>query len=453
MGNSKAIALLLAAVAAAGCGSDNVQDVLATPTNNADLTLQRALTEQAVAPPPAPTNSPQMVELGRVLMFDKILSGNLDTSCATCHHPLHHTGDALPVSIGVGGVGLGPQRQLGIGRPLIPRNAPEVFQRSSFSVFFADGRVSGTATDGFQSPAGVALPGGFPNALAVQAMFPVTSRDEMRGQLGELRKDGQNNEIAALADNDFTGIWDALRDRVFAIPEYQTLFGQAFPGLPQASLGFQHVAIAIGAFEGQVWDFRNSPFDRYLRGDSNALTDSQKQGAILFYGKAKCSQCHSGGLLTDQSFHNIAAPQIGVGKGAEAPLDFGRGRETNLLADRYKFRTPPLRNVTLTGPYMHSGAYATLESAVRHHLAPLKSLQNYDSSQLPASLNIPINIQTSLNAGLMDSLDPKLGEMGPLSDAEVGLLLEFLGSLTDPAAQDQSGEIPSRVPSGLPVVD
>lgn len=450
------ILLALVALTTFACESSNTVGptaTTATKQDSIDQLLQRTLTEKSVRATAAPQENPEMVELGRLLFYDKILSGNMDISCATCHHSLFHTSDGLPVPIGTGGQGLGPARQIGVGRNLIPRNAPDVFHHSSFSVMFADGRVSGNSATGFKSPAGNKLPAGLTNVLAVQAMFPVTSADEMRGKAGDIRVDGQPNEVAVLADNDFIGIWATLGRRVFDNAEYRALFIRAFPGVNPANFGFQHVAIAIGAFEAQVWHFPNSPFDQFLAGRTSSMSDAQKAGALIFYGKGQCYQCHSGGLLTDERFHNIAAPQVGPGKGAEAPLDFGRGRETQSASDKFAFRTPPLRNVTLTGPYMHSGAFSTLEAAVRHHLNPATSLQNYDATQLPARQNIPVHVQDSITAGILNNVDPLVGQIGPLNDSEVQLLLQFLGSLTDPAALNQSAEIPARVPSNLPVND
>ncbi|MBL0212247.1 MAG: cytochrome-c peroxidase [Holophagaceae bacterium] len=420
-----------------------------------DGLLRSKLEKAGVRALQTPAQAPQKVALGKALMFDKILSGNMDISCATCHHPAAHTADALSVSIGTGGAGLGANRENGPGRNFIPRNAPEVFNRGAgdFNVLFWDGRVSGTAQTGLTTPAGPKLLPGLENALAAQAMFPVTSRDEMRGSAGETRVDGQPNELAALADSDFSGIWNGLMARLMAIPEYVRLFSAAYPAVPQAQWGFQHASNAIGAFEASVWAMADSPFDRYVAGDSTTLSAAQKRGAALFYGKALCSECHSGPSMTDLKFHNLAMPQVGPGKGAESPLDFGRGRETGLAPDRFKFRTPPLRNVALTGPWTHAGGYASLKAVVRHHLNPRQSLQTYDPNQLPSRFASQVRNQDIIQAGVFNTLDPIVAAPLALSEAEVGDLVEFLHSLTDPGALDQSGEVPSSVPSGLPVPD
>jgi cytochrome c peroxidase len=133
------------------------------------------------------------VELGRLLMFDKILSGNRNIACATCHHPLAWTGDGLSLSVGEGGCGLAVTRDLGSGSSAVvervPRNAPFVFNLGAreVGVLFHDGRVAVDPThpSGFRTPAGDALPPGLGSVLAAQAMFPVTSTTEMAGQPGE----------------------------------------------------------------------------------------------------------------------------------------------------------------------------------------------------------------------------------------------------------------------------
>ncbi len=447
--NGCAVVVLVSAVIA-GCGGSDGQ----SPTT--DQQLRAAMRTANITPlDPGPKPATEMVALGRVLMFDKELSGNRDISCATCHHPLMHTGDGLSVSMGTGGTGLGPMRTLGAGRSLIPRNAPEVFNRGVplWTTMFWDMRVSGSSAAGFVSPARDALPPGLDSVLAAQAMFPVTSRDEMRGKTGDTDVFGQPNEVALLADSDFTGIWAALTQRLLRIPAYVALFGDAYPEVPTNQLGFGHAANALAAFESAAWTLLDSPWDRYVAGDDSALSENAKRGALLFFGKAGCAGCHSGNLLTDQQAHDIAAPQVGPGKGAEAPLDYGRGRETGNVADRYKFRTPPLRNVAITGPWMHDGAYTTLEGAVRHLLDPTTSLRHYDVSQLAPDMQSTFQGSETILAAILANLDPLVAAPKLLTDAEVNEILTFLESLTDPTEAALGGDIPDEVPSGLPVRD
>ena len=434
---------------AAGCGDGG-------SAQGTDAQLHKLMRAADIEPAVAgPAPAPAKVALGRALMFDKVLSGNRDTSCATCHHPLLHTGDALSVSIGTGGSGLGPARTLGDGRNLIPRNAPEVFNRglAQWRTMFWDGRAGVDATGAFVSPAGADLPDGLDNVLAVQAMFPVTSADEMRGAPGDHDVFGAPNEVAVLAATDFPGIWAALTARLLAIPEYVDLFAAAYPGVPAESLGFQHAANAIAAFEIDAWTLLDSDWDRYVAGDDSSLSDGAKRGAVLFFGDAGCGECHRGVLLTDQEYHDVAVPQVGPGKGAEAPLDYGRGRVTADAADRWAFRTPPLRNVALTGPWMHDGAFTTLEGAVRHSLDPAGSLLSYDASQLAPALQGTVQDDPATIAAILASLDPAVAAPHRLSDAQVADIVAFLESLTDPAAGDLSRDVPAEVPSGLPVAD
>ena len=321
---------------------------------------------------------PVKVELGKLLFFDKELSGNRNISCATCHHALTDTGDGLSLPVGEGGNGLGVTRDTGFGfdavHERVPRNAPPVFNLGAhqFTRMFHDGRVEVDAeqASGFRTPAGDDLPSGLENVLAVQAMFPVTSGTEMAGQLDE-------NSIAdAAAAGNLAGpggVWEQLALRLQAISEYVNLFIAAFDDVNDAAdITYVHAANAIAAFEAVAWRADNSPFDRYLRGEKDAMSNAAKKGMRLFYGKANCVSCHSGIFQTDLQFHAIAMPQIGPGKGDgfDGHEDFGRERVTGDPADRYRFRTPPLRNVVITGPWGHDGAYNTLETIVRHMADP-----------------------------------------------------------------------------------
>jgi cytochrome c peroxidase len=404
---------------------------------------------------PGPAPEPAKVALGRALMFDKEISGNRDISCATCHHPLLHTGDALSVSIGTGGHGLGPARRRGPGRNLIPRNAPEVFNRGvpEWRTMFWDMRVSGSPQGEFVTPAGNQLPAGLDSVLAAQAMFPVTANDEMRGSPGDQDVFGDPNEIAAIDAQDLPAIWSALMQRLLAIPDYVAMFDVAYPNVPTDELGFQHAANAIAAFEINAWTFLDSPWDRYVEGDNSALSDEAKRGALLFFGDAGCSGCHKGNLFTDQEAHDIGVPQVGPGKGDEAPQDLGRRRVTGRDADRFAFRTPSLRNVTLTGPWMHDGAFTTLRAAVQHVLDPVASLRHYDVGQLAPDLQGTFQGDEATIDAILANLDPAVATPRNLSESEIDDLLSFLATLTDPTASDLSSDIPASVPSGLPVAD
>lgn len=426
--------------------------------------------------PPAPSeadfiaSTPAQQSLGRALFFDKLLSGNMNISCATCHHPLAAIGDGLSLPIGEGGLGLGVTRDTGSGgdavHERVPRNAPHVFTlgAAEYHTMFHDGRVQADASQpsGFLSPAGDDLPIGIlDTALAVQAMFPVTSATEMAGQAGE-------NAIAdAAAAGDLAGpggVWALLAERLRANAEYVSMFTAAFDDINSADdITYAHAAKAIAAFEGAAWKCDNSRFDQYLRGDHQALSKNERYGMRLFYGKANCASCHSGTLQTDHNFHAIAMPQIGPGKGdnlsgySDGHDDFGRERVTGNAGDRFKFRTPTLRMVAQTAPWGHSGAYDSLEAVVRHHLDPVASLTNYDTSQavLPSRADLDAIDFVVQNDSARRGAIANASELGTtnLSDSEVNALIGFLHTLTDTACIDLRRDVPKSVPSGLTLAE
>jgi cytochrome c peroxidase len=392
-----------------------------------------------------------MAVLCQALFFDPLLSGNRDTSCATCHHPEFGTSDGLSLSIGTGGRGLGPSRTTPRTRNRIPRNATDLFNRglAEWRTMFWDGRVL-SVDDRFLSTALDQLPDDLDSPLAVQSMFPVTSRDEMRGFVGDIDIDGETNELALIDDTDFSIMWTLLMRRLLAIPEYRDLFSAAYPHVPLQDLGFEHAANALASFQVDQWTLLGSPWDRYVAGADDALSEDAKHGALLFYGAAGCSECHSGPLLTDQEHHNIAVPQLGPGKGVNAPLDLGRFYISAEDRDRFAFRTPPLRNVAITGPWMHNGAYTDLENAVRHHLDVHAALDHYDVEQLEPELRTTYWGSPAVHSFILETLDPLVMERRELSDVDVGRVMSFLESLTDARAIERAA-IPSSVPSGLTV--
>jgi len=417
----------------------------------------------------------EKVALGRVLMFDKELSGNRNIACATCHHPTMGTGDGLALPVGEGGFGLGPVRDSNEGQAShvegrVPRNAPAVYNLAAheFQALFHDGRLAIDLSEpsGFVSPAGDQMPTGchvdptppcLDNLLAAQALFPVTSDLEMAGQAHE------NAVGAAGAAGDFSGpsgVWPLLAERLRAIPEYVELFKAAFPGHIHTAddITFVDAVNAIGAFEGVTWRTDNSPFDRYLRGEKSSLSKDQKRGMRLFYGQAGCGDCHSGPLQTDQGFHVVAMPQIGPGKGdgASGLEDFGRFRVTGDESDLFAFRTPSLRNVAVTGPWGHAGAHRDLREAVLHHLDAVTGMADYDfDAQLAVdSDQAATDYQVMQSPELIEALIEESDTTpNALSDDQVDRLMDFLFALTDMLVLTDRSEIPSRVPSGLPVAD
>lgn len=391
---------------------------------------------------------PALVEVGRLLFYDPVLSGGRGVSCASCHHPRHGTADGLSLGLGDGGVGLGPERRAdpaNLPERRIPRNAPALLNLGfpEFDTFFHDGRLEADAGSpgGIRTPLGADMVGGFASALSAQAMFPVLSADEMAGHGGE--SDVSRFVRQGLLAHE-GGAWDAIAARVGESATYSRALGDP--------VRFTAVADALAAFIAAEWRADDSPFDRHLRGAA-PLTGAAAEGMALFYGGAGCSGCHSGPFQTDHGFHAIAMPQVGPGKAAlfEAHArDTGRMRVTGDPADAYRFRTPSLRGVAETAPYGHSGAYATLEAVVRHHLDPVGSLRAYDPSQMVLPDLAVDDLRVMRDPAEVDAI-AAANELEPrdLTDAEVAAILAFLGALTDETMGPMG--VPDAVPSGLPV--
>jgi cytochrome c peroxidase len=400
----------------------------------------------------------ERIELGQALFFDRELSGNRDTSCATCHHPQLAAGDGLALPVGTGpqtpGT-LGLDRVRGSDREFVPRNAPEVFNRGSslWKSMFWDSRVAEDENGNFVSPAGDDLLDGLDSVLYIQAMFPVTSRDEMRGNKGDLTFQGDENEIAEIPDEDLRGIWSALMERLMKIPEYQTKFEAAYPEKKWPEMTFADAANAIGAFEIDAFTMLDTPFDQYLDGDDSALSQPQKRGALLFYGRAGCVKCHSGPLLTDQRHWALAVPQLGPGKSPYQPYDLGRFLVNGRASDAFAFRTPPLRNVAKTGPYFHNGAFNDLRAVVKHHANPIISLLRYNPTRNLVQPELEETVLSDWRSFVLlaSTLDARRLPRR-LRRNEVNDLVSFLESLTAPDFESSmEAVIPDRVPSGLPV--
>jgi cytochrome c peroxidase len=399
-------------------------------------------------------------ELGRLLFFDKIISGNKNISCASCHHPLTGSGDGLSLPLGEGARGLGISRAETSTKihERVPRNSPHLFNVGHEDIpnYFADGRVE--KNKHFQSnaktPAGHDLPEGFESILAAQAVFPITSPVEMAGQAHE-------NEIGASASiSDFKGVWRKTTSRIVAIAEYVELFKKAYPNkvTSKEDINITHIGNAIATFEKNAFKANDAPYDRYISGDLSALSNRQIQGMKLFNQKGKCISCHSGELFSDFKFYSISQPQIGPGKGVgfKSREDFGRELVTKNIKDRYRFRTPSLRNIKVTAPYGHSGAYNSLNKMIQHHVNPEKMLLEYN---IDKNTSLPI-IKNSLDSIILNNkiLNRKIlasSDLPSISivDSEIDLIIEFLGSLTDERCLDMRKFVPKRVPSNLPVFD
>ncbi len=404
----------------------------------------------------APTDAAR-VELGQLLFYDPILSGNEEVACATCHHPNFGTSDGMSLSLGDGAHGLGPDRVAdpdNLPEQRIPRNAPALFNlgAAQFTHMFHDGRLEADPAEpnGIRTPLGESMTEGFDSVLSAQAMFPVLAPDEMAGHYSEnpISRAVRMGQLSLPG-----GAWDQIAARVEAVPEYRARFdavlGQGTP------IHFTDISNMIAEFINAEWRADDSPFDRYLAGQ-DVLSDAERRGMDLFYGEAGCVSCHAGRFQTDHQFHSIAMVQIGPGKAARFETharDEGRMRVTGDPADAFAFRTPSLRNVTLTAPYGHDGAYATLEGVIRHHLDPVGALYSYDRSQailadLPGAedwriLDDPAEMEAIAASNELSPMD--------LTDAQIADLIAFMGALTDEAGANGRLGVPESVPSGLPV--
>lgn len=397
--------------------------------------------------------------LGQLLFYDPILSGNKTVACATCHHPKLGTADAVALSFGDGGIGMGQNRRADPdNRPekRIPRNAPALFNLGAheFTVLFHDGRLEADPTrpGGIRTPMDTDMVAGFASILSAQTMFPVLSRDEMAGSWRE------NDVARAVRQGVITGpdgAWDLLAHRVAGIPDYAAAFAQTYPHITTADdIAFTDVSNAIAVFMAHEWRSDTAPFDAALRGES-ALQGDAAKGQALFYGTANCASCHSGPFQTDHAFHAMGAPQIGPGKAAtfeDHTRDDGRFRVTGREADRFAFRTPSLRNVALTAPYGHAGAHADLADFIADHADPIAGLRRFEGAKvaLPAFDADDFAVMRDLAeiAAIAAAVTtPKIA----ITDSEISQIVDFLSTLTDPAAISGRLGVPDNVPSGLQV--
>jgi cytochrome c peroxidase len=389
----------------------------------------------------------RLADLGRLLFFDPIQGLNDDNACAGCHSPTNGFGDTQPIAIGIDNNGLvGPARR----GPRNQRRSPMVVNNAFYPTLMWNSRFHARSGDPFDYRQGfsLALPEGrilsfLPHLLTAQAFVPPTERVEAAG----FHFQGTEDDIRA----------EVLR-RLNASAEYRRLFADAFPHVRAgASITFFDFARAIAEFEfTQV--YANAPIDRYARGARDALTPSQKRGAVLFFGKAGCVGCHavsgrSNEMFSDFRQHVAGIPQVVPANGnvrfdgPGANEDFGLEQVTGDPADRYAFRTSPLRNVALQPAFMHDGAFVRLEDAVRYHLDAVGGAAAFRTDALPADLRGP----TGPIEPVLARLSPLLRTPVRLTDAEFEALVDFVrDGLLDPDARPERLRrlIPATLPSG-----
>lgn len=333
-----------------------------------------------------PANNPysfEKEELGRLLYWDPVLSGTKDVACVSCHHPDLGYADGIDFSQGVGGAGLGPNRTGGVKTR---RNAPTVLN-TAFNGINNNGVYSPETAPMFWDNRAESLEG--------QALLPMLSKEEMRGD--------------NIADS---VIIDTIIQRLNAIPEYVSKFEEAFG---DNEINQERILAAIATFERGIVA-NNSPFDKYMRGDVTAMTNFEIQGMNAFI-QVGCADCHGGPMFSDYELHTI-----GVSDNINPP---DRG-----ATNQFDFRTPTLRNLNLTAPYMHNGIHATLQDVMEFY----EEIADGDGDELNANLNF-------------NQLDEEMRDL-QLDDDVIDEIIAFLNALND---DNFDKTVPNSVPSGLPV--
>jgi cytochrome c peroxidase len=361
-----------------------------------------------------------LYDLGFKLFYDQGLSGKNNISCQSCHSLSGYSGDSLPLSIGEGAIGVGIKRYQQDGL-VLQRNTPPIYNLHYPEVraLFWDGRVMADEKGGWITPVPLSseVSQTLSSVLAVQSIFPLTSPEEMLGKESTLSPHEAWNQVM---DKIFQGRFKAT---------YAKMFAEAFPGVAKFNIG--HVGNALAELMRHHFDASNTLWDLYLRGRKDALSERMKSGAVLFMTKANCLFCHKGDHFTSWGFQNIAIPQIGAD-------DKGRSEVTKKTADIYKFRVPPLRNVGLTAPYMHSGVYKTLSEVIEHYDNPIATIRNFKWNPRHPNYRSPLvlNTDSSSNDNRERTISQKLSLFLDLTPGEKEDLVCFLAvALTDVSLQ------------------
>ena len=398
----------------------------------------------------------QLANLGRLAFHDTLLGLNDDNSCSGCHAAHLGFGDSQSIAIGVENNNVvGPDRT----GPRNQRRAPMILNNVFFPALMWNSRFNSISGNPFDNSAGFQFPGpeGFslsalPHLLTAQAFIPTTEKPEMAGF-----------HPSVPGTND--GIRVAVVERLNASAEYRKLFSKNFTEVNSgAPITFEMLASAIAEFEFTLV-FADAPIDKFARGQTNAMTEDEKRGALIFFGSGNCVRCHavsgeSNEMFSDFRQHVAGIPQIvpSVGNvtfdGPGANEDFGLEQVTGNSNDRYAFRTSPLRNLALQPAFFHNGSFTRLEDAVRYHLNAIGSAPSYS----PVAAGVAADLQGPQGpiAPVLALIDPALATPVTLSSDEFRQLVAFLRTgLLDPKANanDLRKLIPARVPSGRPVHD
>lgn len=351
---------------------------------------------------------PAKVEVGRLIFESSLMSVNGSISCRDCHLDEFGSADGLPNAIGVGGEGSGPNRMNSGGR-ILPRNALPFWGRGGkgFDTFFWDGKVS---TDAGQvvSQFGDRPPSDDPLVVAIH--LPSVELREMVAETPDVRETYMVEDVSAAE-----AIQRQLASRFAQDEEIGPMLAAAYRTRAD-TLSFSEVGDALAQFIRHEFRIRPTSFEHFVF-EEGQITQIQLAGGILFYGRGRCSACHTGPYFSDLSFHAVAFPQVGFGKNGFG-IDEGRYNVTLDPRDRFLFRTPPLHNVTRTAPYSHSGSVASLEEAIVAHFDPLRLIETDTMS-------------VRERADLYARLGPASRETLPstLTDEEVRQLAAFLSML------------------------
>jgi len=439
--------------------------------------------------------NPKLVELGRMLWFDKRQSLGRDNTCGGCHSPSNGFGDTQTLAIGVQN-----NNVVGPGRtgPRNQRRSPLVVNTALYPAVMWNGRINSLSLDPFDNSDGFRFP--FPEAderfsqredkkhgithlLQAHAHMPPTELIEVAGFTGTCPNgvpdptlgprfcqfDDGKGETVPLPDPSTGNRNEPIRQKTLqilnAMPAYRRAFGAVFPEVANGDpIDFYMFAKAIAEFEFTLV-FADAPLDHFARGDRDAMTRSEKRGALVFFGKANCVQCHkvdgkSNEMFSDFEERVIGVPQIaprfGKGKGnvifagpAENE-DFGLEEITGRQEDRYKFRTAPLRNLAVSPGFFHNGAFIRLEDAIRFHLSVREEGKNYN----PVTAGVPKDLTYRLGPQVpRHLLDPLVQRPIRLTDREFDDLVKFVrDGLLDKDATNLCHLIPRSVPSGMPVM-
>jgi cytochrome c peroxidase len=433
--------------------------------------------------------NPALANLGRLLWFDT--SGGLhnDNTCGGCHSPADGFGDSQSIAIGVQNNNrVGPNR----AGPRNQRRTPSAANAAFYPKLMWNGRFSAPSGDPFDNSQGYLFPAPegstmFPpfdpvvsHLLVAQAHIPPTELVEVAGFTGtagtigpafDQFDDGLGGTVPPPDASGFRNepIRQAVLARLNSTPGYRARFGRIFPEVAAgAPIDFTMFGRAIAEFEFTLI-FADAPVDRFARGDRRAMTPQQKQGALLFFGQARCSSCHavagpSNEMFSDFEGHVIGVPQIapsfGVGHGNvifDGPgedEDFGLEQITRNPADRYKFRTSPIRNAALQPAFFHNGAFTRLEDAIRHHLNVFDSARSYN----PARAGVDRDLRHRIGPiePVLNRIDPILAAPIDLSAREFNALVAFVrDGLLDERANRRNlcDLVPARVPSGFPTME